>query len=153
MEFISTDLETLISYLNKLDATTQPLWGKMEAQRMIEHLTEGVYMSIGKNMEQFNELLVPADKLPKMRAFLASAEPMPRDFKAPYAPEEYILKNEEIELAVDDFVDAWLAYEEYYESKPNKSHFHPFYGDLNKPEWDRMHAKHFTHHFQQFRLI
>lgn len=150
MQYIHPDLETLLSIINKIDASTQPKWGKMNAQRMIEHLTDSIFMSMGQGN---HTLLIPTDKIEKSQTILASDKPMPKEFSVPFAPEEYTLRNEELELAVDEFVDAWLAYEEYYEEQPEKLNLHPFYGDLNKGQWDRMHSKHFTHHFQQFGLI
>lgn len=150
MQFIQTDLEIFLTYLNKLDVSVKPLWGKMNAQRMVEHLTDSIYMSVGEGQY---ELLIPEEKIGKMKVLLASDTPMPKEFKVPFAPEDYSLRNEELELAVDEFVDAWLAYEEYYSSDPDKENLHPFYGDLNKGEWDRIHSKHFTHHFEQFGLI
>jgi oxepin-CoA hydrolase / 3-oxo-5,6-dehydrosuberyl-CoA semialdehyde dehydrogenase len=150
MGFISTDLETIIRSLDKLSATTQPQWGAMNAQRMVEHLTEGLQMSIGIGEYQ---LLIPEDKIDKMKAILASDEPMPRGFKVPFAPEKYELRNEELELAVDELIENWLAFEEYYEENPTKEHLHPYYGMLDKNGWLRIHEKHFTHHFEQFGLL
>lgn len=150
MAFIQTDLETILSYLDKLDNSSQPLWGKMSAQRMIEHLSESLQMSVGVGKYQ---LLIPEEKIEKMQGILASDTPMPKEFKVPFAPEEYTLRNEEIELAVDELVDNWIAFEEYYEANPEIKNLHPFYGDLDKNGWYRLHAKHFTHHFEQFGLI
>lgn len=153
MQFITLDLEQMLQALNKLEATTQPKWGTMNAQRMVEHLTEMLIASAGNPIEGFNQLLIPEDKLPKMLAFLDSDDPMPREFKAPFAPEVYELKNEELELAIDELVDAWLNYEEYYETHPTATQLHPYYGMCDKTKWDRIHQKHFTHHFQQFGLV
>lgn len=150
MQFVQPDLETFLSHLNRLESTTQPQWGKMSAQRMVEHLTETVYMSTGNS--EFG-LLIPEEKIEKMRTFLFSDAPMPKEFKVPFAPEEYTLRNEELELAIDEFVETWLNYEEYYEQNQGQLNLHPFYGDLNKEGWDRMHSKHFTHHFEQFGIL
>lgn len=150
MVFIQTDLETILSYLNQLDNSSQPLWGKMNAQRMVEHLSESLRMSIGVGEYQ---LLIPEEKIEKMQGILASETPMPKEFKVPFAPEEYTLRNEEIELAIDELVDNWIAFEEYYEVNPEMKNLHPFYGDLDKDGWHRLHSKHFTHHFEQFGLI
>lgn len=150
MAFIQTDLETILTYLNKLDDSSQPLWGKMSAQRMVEHLSESLQMAIGEGEHQ---LLIPEEKIEKMQGILVSDIPMPKEFKAPFAPEEYTLRNEEIELAIDELVDNWIAFEEYYEVHPEAKHLHPFYGDLDKKGWNRINAKHFTHHFEQFGLL
>ena len=63
------------------------------------------------------------------------------------------LKHEELELAIDDFIDNWLSFEEYYEEYPTNTNLHPYYGKLNEENWRKLHSKHFTHHFQQFGLI
>lgn len=150
-QFVQPNLETFLSYLNKLEPTTTPQWGTMNAQRMVEHLSEILQMSIGNGPKL--ELLIPADKIEKMQAILESDTPMPKDFKVPFAPEEYTLRNEELELAIDEFVDSWLAFEEFYEENPDKTVLHPFYGELNAKQWYRLHSKHFTHHFEQFNLL
>lgn len=150
MAFIQPDLETILFHLNKLDASSEPLWGQMSAQRMIEHLSDSLQMAIGVGEYQ---LLIPEEKIEKMQGILASEIPMPKEFKVPFAPEQYTLRNEEIELAIDELVDNWIAFEEYYEINTEAKHLHPFYGELGKESWNRIHSKHFTHHFEQFGLI
>lgn len=150
MQFIEPNLETILSYLNQLEENTPAKWGKMNAQRMVEHLSESILMSLG---DHSTPLQIPADKIEKMQAFLASDVPFPKDFIVPFALEEFELRHEEIELAVDELVDNWIAFEEYYENHPDSTNMHPFYGDLIGKQWLRIHQKHFTHHFQQFGLI
>jgi len=150
MQFIEPSLETILSHLNQLDANTPAKWGKMNAQRMVEHLSESILMSMGKHS---TPLLIPTEKIEKMQSVLESDVPMPKDFKVPFASEEFTLRHEEIELAVDELVDNWIAFEELYEENPDATNMHPFYGDLNASQWIRVHQKHFTHHFQQFGLI
>lgn len=150
MEFISVDLATLIGTLDKLKADKTPAWGGMSAQRMVEHLTEMIQMSVGKGDYQ---QLTPEDKIESMQRFLDSDKPMAKGITVELAPAEFKLKHDELELAVDDFIDNWLAFEEYYEENPSATNLHPFYGQLNEEKWRRLHSKHFTHHFQQFELI
>lgn len=150
MQFIEPNLETILSYLNQLEENTPAKWGKMNAQRMVEHLSESIFMSMGNHDYP---LQIPTDKIAKMQSILASGVSIPKDFKVSFAPEEYSLRHEEIELAVDELVDNWIAFEEYYEANPEQTNMHPYYGDLTADQWKRMHQKHFTHHFQQFGLI
>lgn len=150
MGFISLDLETLISTLDKLKADKKPLWGSMSAQRMVEHLTEMIQMSIGiGNYEQ----LIADEKIESMQRFLESDKPMAKGIEVEFAPKEEKLTHPELEIAVDEFVENWLNFEEYYEANPTATNLHPFYGQLDERKWRLLHSKHFTHHFQQFGLI
>jgi hypothetical protein len=148
--FITTELETILSHLNKLTADQSPLWGNMSAQRMVEHLTDTLRIATGKNPQ---DLLVPEEKIDKMVAFLESDKPMALNIEVPFATPEMKLRNEEIELAIDELVDEWLQFEELYENNPNHTEIHPYYGPLNGQQWMRLNAKHLTHHFKQFGLI
>jgi hypothetical protein len=78
---------------------------------------------------------------------------MAQGIKVPFAPENIPLRNEELELAIDEFVETWLDFEAMYESDPTLKHSHPFYGPLDFEQWKRLHAKHLTHHFMQFGLL
>lgn len=148
--FIAIDLETVLGYLNKLQATDQPQWGSMNAQRMVEHLTDSVRIATGKNPQ---ERIVPDEKLESMLRFLDSEKPMARNVSVPFATPEMQLRNEELELAVDEFVEEWLEFEDMYGSDPSHTEPHPFYGPLNHDQWLRLHQKHLTHHFEQFNLL
>lgn len=150
MEFITLELENLITLLDKLEADSKPEWGSMSAQRMVEHLSEMIDMSIGKGNYTF---LGSEEKLESMQRFLDSDKPMARGIAVEFAPSDSELKHSELELAIDDFVDKWLSFEEYYNENPSNMNLHPFYGNLDEKKWRRLHSKHFTHHFQQFNLV
>lgn len=150
MKFITTDLETLLPYFDKLDANTKPLWGSMSAQRMIEHLTDTLRIASGATPFP---LEIPEDRLERMVAFLDTDKPMARDMKVSFAPAEKELRNSEIELAVDEYVEEWLDLETLYTVNPGLKHPHPYYGPLDFDQWKRLHSKHLTHHFMQFGLI
>lgn len=148
--FISNDIETLLSYLNKLEPGTKPKWGIMSAQRMVEHLTDTVRMATGKNPQ---EQLVSDDKLPRQHAFIESDMPLPRGYQAVFALPDTPLRNEELELAIDEFIEEMIWFEELYQQEPDRTEIHPNFGPLNYAQWTRMSSKHSTHHFIQFGLI
>ena len=150
MALVDISLESILPFLEKLDAQQVPQWGSMSAQRMVEHLTDTLWIACGKNPQA---LLVPEEKLPAMLAFLDSEKPMAKNIQVPFALAETSLRNEELELAIDEYVDAWLAFEECYESTPGLTNVHAYYGPLNEEGWRKLHAKHLTHHFKQFGLI
>jgi hypothetical protein len=148
--FIEPNIESILATLAKLTSEKKPAWGEMSAQRMVEHLTDSVQVSTGKIQL---ELLIPEEKIEKMQAFLASDKAMAKNIEVPFAKKETPVRNEELELAIDELVDEWLAFEEFYEENPSTTQLHPFYGQLDFEQWKQLHAKHFTHHFQQFELI
>ena len=149
MTFIQDQLETIVKHLDQLDADSKPLWGTMTPQKMIEHLTDSVFTSTGKVVV---ECPYSGEKLERSRTFLLSEQPMPRNFKAHFVNDLSALRNESFELAVDEFVEAWVDFEEYCELNPEKVNTHPVFGALNIGEWRWMHRKHLTHHFEQFGI-
>ena len=150
MSFIATELTTFLEILGKLDATTQPLWGNMSAQRMVEHLTDGISMSRG--IGDF-KVVVPEEKAAQLKQFLYTDKPMAQNIQVPFALPDTTLRNADLDDAIDEFTLAWVDYEEEREEDANKMANHPFYGSLTREEWLIVHSKHFTHHFKQFGLI
>lgn len=150
MSFIYPNLEFILPVLEKLDASQKPLWGNMSAQRMVEHLTDVVKVATGENPQK---LFIEEEKIPRMIDFLNSDKPMAQNIQVSFAKGKESLRNEEIELAVDEFVETWLKFEEIYETNPSLKETHPYYGPLDFNQWKRLHSKHLTHHFQQFGLI
>ena len=150
MSFIETDLSTFLEVFKNLDATTKPLWGNMSAQRMVEHLTDGINMSRGLDDHQ---LTVPAEKAEQLKQFLHTDKPMAQNIQVPFALPDTALRNADLDDAIDEFTITWVDYEEEQELEPEKLAIHPFYGNLTREEWLKVHAKHFTHHFKQFGLM
>ena len=145
--FIEPNIEVVLSLLSNLDASKKPLWGGMSAQRMIEHLSESVKVSNGK-LEL--DMVTPEDKFDRMLAFLDSDKPMAKNIEVSFAGKDVPLRHEEIELAIDELVEEWIDFEELFASEEGLKIPHPYYGPLNFEQWQRLHAKHFTHHFEQF---
>lgn len=150
MQTFEFDLEYLLSTLETLEPSTVPAWGGMSAQRMVEHLCDALYMSCGQG--EF-KLEVPEDRLEKMQQFLASDKPMAQNIQVSFAPADAVLRNEDMELALDEFATAFVRYWEHYDEHPNFTALHPYYGELDFEKWNLLHSKHFAHHFKQFGLL
>jgi hypothetical protein len=150
MNFIDPTLENILIYLDKLTPQHQAKWGSMSAQRMVEHLTDSIKIATGENPQNF---LIEEEKIPKMILFLDSDKPMAQNIEVPFAKKETQLRNEELELAIDELVETLIEFDEIYEANPTLTHTHPYYGPLNYVQWQRLNAKHLTHHFEQFGLI
>ncbi len=150
MEFVQADLCAFLEILENLEKKKSASWGKMTPQRMIEHLSDCIYMSCGIGN---HELLIPEEKIKGMQAFLISDKEMPQNIQVPFAKENTPLRNTDIELALDEFTMAWVDFEEMYSEDSKKTALHPYYGNLNYEQWLLLHSKHFTHHFTQFGLM
>ena len=150
MKFVQADLCAFLEILENLDEKKSASWGKMTSQRMIEHLSDCIYMSCGIGN---HELLIPEEKIKGMQAFLISDKEMPQNIQVPFAKENTPLRNTDIELALDEFTMAWVDFEEMYSEDSKKTALHPYYGNLNYEQWLLLHSKHFTHHFTQFGLM
>ena len=148
-EFLSPDLEVFLGKLNHLSAETMPVWGAMNAQQMVEHLSNSLDLSTGVFEVQ---LSIPEENVARSVEYLYSDKPFPKGFKVDYAPEAPPLRNEDLDDAIDELTLKWIAFVEYYMENPTAQHLHPVYGMLDEKGWLRVHAKHFTHHFLQFNL-
>ncbi len=144
------NLENTIETLMKLKPNTKPQWGSMSAQRMVEHLTDTIRVATGKNPQP---LLIPEDKIEKMQGFLETDKSMARNVEVPFAPKNVALRNEDTELAIDEFVEEWILFEDLYNTNPALRTNHSFYGELNFQQWQKLNDKHLNHHFEQFGLI
>lgn len=145
------NLESILQQLNVLNEKSLPIWGNLTAQEMVEHLTDILNMSNGTNPSK--EILIPLDKIESMQRFLVSDKEMKPNIKVPFAPEKRTIRNPEIALAIDEFVEAFLKFESHFELNQDKREIHPYYGALNYIQWQKMHQKHIYHHFKQFEIL
>lgn len=150
MKFVDSNLENVLSILDKLDASKKPSWGTMNAQQMVEHLSKTLDVAMGKGEY---EIQVNPEQYEAMKKFILSDKSLPKDFKAVFAPENPALEFEELELAIDDYCDKWIDLEMFFSMNEGIETMHPHFGPLNFELWKRLHEKHLTHHFLQFGLI
>jgi hypothetical protein len=137
--------------LTQLESDTKPLWGKMSAQHMVEHLIFAVQMGNGK---LFLECFNPPEKLPLMKRILMSERPLPKLFVNPVIGSDLMeLKFSSLEEAKTNLKKEVDDYYSYFEKKPDAKLVNVTFGELNFAEWEVFHKKHFTHHLSQFELI
>ncbi len=140
-----------IPLLSPLKAADTGRWGKMNAQQMVEHLTDFFRVSTG---DIRMPVVSPEEHLPKLRAFLLSDKPFRENTKAPVLPEEpQPVRNAGMLQAVEELNAAVQAFFSLFENEPDHSTTHPVFGVLNADEWILLHYKHVTHHLRQFGLI
>ncbi|MBA3898835.1 MAG: DUF1569 domain-containing protein [Bacteroidetes bacterium] len=139
------------NYLNFLTSSHKPVFGKLDPQQMLEHLSVTLRMSNGKEKHaQFT----PDDRLEGYRRFLMSDKEMPEGSKVPFMSDEapaylnasIVEAKTELMYELKDFIN-------HFTTNPNANEMHPIFGNLNQQEWLRLHGKHFLHHFKQFGLV
>jgi hydroxymethylglutaryl-CoA reductase len=142
------NIDEIRNKLSTLKATTKPVFGKMNAQQMIEHLSFLMQISNGKVHADF---FVEDEKSARRKVFLNTEGELQIGFKAPMLSEEPTpVKFKTIKESIDDLVTQITEFEHYF--KTAKTENHPFFGELDFEYWQKFHVKHFTHHFKQFGL-
>ncbi|MCU0431401.1 MAG: hypothetical protein MUF42_15665 [Cytophagaceae bacterium] len=138
--------------LTSLQEHTPPLWGRMTAQHMIEHLYDTLQFSNGKK-EIKNYL--PEEKSAKIKAVVIHSEQeLPKGFKAPMLTETLPeLQFQTLELSLHHLMVELHAFHVFFSENPSASPVNPTMGALFHEEWIIFHNKHFTHHFKQFGLL
>lgn len=144
--------EPFIEKAKLLHEQSVPLWGKMSAQHMVEHLYLVLKISYGAiRVNVFTQ----SDKIEQLKKiFLQSDKPFQKNFINPVTGEHLLpLQNKTLFDAVDELNNSITMFNDYYRMNPQALNKHPVFGALNKNEWIIFHNKHFTHHYQQFGLI
>ena len=140
-----------ISLLEKLEKEQKGIWGKMNAQQMVEHVANFFKVSIEKI--RFPLTTLP-EHLPKYKEFLWSDKEFQQNTKAPVLPEEpLLLQHSNMQHAIADLKNSVADFFIFFEKDPSRKTLHPAFGELNLEEWIQLHHKHVTHHLKQFGFL
>lgn len=144
--------ETMVcEKLKSLTADASPLFGKMNGQQMVEHLSAVLQIANG-NWKI--DIFVADEKAARRKPFLDTENEIQTGFKASFLAEDpNPVKFESMEEAVDDLIVQVKTFTEVFEEHPNRTVIHPFFGELDHAYWKKFQVKHFTHHFKQFGLL
>jgi hypothetical protein len=140
----------LITYLQRLDPSTPPLWGKMSVQQMIEHFGGDAVRNANGQLK-IDNILTPVEQLGRMREFMMSDKPFKENTKNPMMGEEPApLRYKTVQAAIGALQQQLIFFFEAYEKKPDMIIRNPFFGDLNFEENVQLLYKHALHHLRQF---
>ncbi len=141
----------LIALLNGLKEQTMPLWGKMSARHMIEHLIWTFEISKG---EILVNIIFPEANYEEIKKFLYDDRFSPRLFKNPMLGNEPPeLKYDSLRISKKVLNHKLTGFYDYYNLNPEVKNNHPVFGPLNREECERTNYKHCYHHLMQFGLI
>ena len=142
-----------ISTLQRLHPHTPPQFGTMSVQHMVEHFTyDSLQTANGKKV--FTEILTPADKLAKVRAYMLSDNPFKEGVHNPLMKETPgPLLHHTLQAAIGVLQEELICFFQYFENNPSLTTRNPFFGDLNFEENVHLLHKHALHHLRQFGMI
>ncbi len=143
------DKNLVRSKLSKINKETKPVFGKMNGQQMIEHLSFLLQISNGKVDAGY---YVSDEKAARRKPFLNTDGELQIGFKATMLSEKpNELKFNSMGTAINDLFIQLDHFNLHFETA--KAENHPFFGELDYDYWQKFHVKHFTHHFKQFNLL
>ncbi|WP_367276315.1 DUF1569 domain-containing protein [uncultured Polaribacter sp.] len=137
--------------LSKLNENSKPVFGKMNAQQMIEHLSAVTQIANGNWKVN---IFVSDEKTARRKPFLNTDNELQTGFRASFLSDEPTkLKFNSITEAIDDLIKHIHLFVSIFSEDKNRTVVHPFFGELNFEYWKKFQVKHFTHHFKQFGLV
>ncbi|WP_405562363.1 hydroxymethylglutaryl-CoA reductase, degradative [Polaribacter sp. Asnod6-C07] len=143
------NIDEISNKLSGLTRTTKPVFGKMNGQQVIEHLSLLMQISNGKIDADY---YVSDEKTARRKPFLDTDGELHIGFRAAILSDEPTPeKFNTIQEAIADLVDQITDFKNHFKTATTENH--PFFGELDFEYWKKFHVKHFTHHFKQFNLL
>jgi hypothetical protein len=141
----------LLNAVVDLKETSQPSWGKMTAQHMVEHLLWVVEFSTGRREAKCS---LPENVVARMKRFLYNNSPTPRDFKNPLLSDNPpLLRFKSLAEAITMLEEELGRFQDLVRVQPEAAYIHPLFGLIATEEWERVLFKHSYHHLLQFGLV
>ena len=136
----------IINRINKLQADTPALWGKMSVNQMLAHCNV-TYEMIYDNIHPKPNFLMGFIMKSFVKGKVVGEGTYPKS--SPTAP-AFVIKNEpDFELQKTRLIDFINKTQQLGENEFDGKASHSF-GVLNKTEWNNMMYKHLHHHLGQF---
>jgi hydroxymethylglutaryl-CoA reductase len=148
VNFLDEDL--VRAQLSKLNKNSESVFGLMNAQQMIEHVSAITKIANGNWVVN---TFVSDEQTARRKLFLNLDTELQTGFKASFLAEEPSeLKFNTIQEAIDDLVYQVAFFVKVFTQNDKRAVVHPFFGELDFDYWKKFQVKHFTHHFKQFGL-
>lgn len=146
--FLAEDFPKMV---RAADPNKTPLWGKMNLQQMVEHMSESIRIANGKLSFP---LMTPEERVPAMVAFVRSEKEFkPNTKNALMGEEPEPLRQKDMEAALAEYETEIQAMKNHFEKNSGTVLLNPFFGELDFNDWIQLLWKHEVHHLKQFALI
>lgn len=135
----------VISRIDKLQATAERQWGKMDAAQMLAHCSASLEMASGRMV--CPRIFIGRIIGPLFRPIYSNDKPFsknsPTDVKLVVSDlRDFTREREQLRVRVRQFYEGGEA--------GCTKHPHPFFGALTPHEWGTGMYKHIDHHLRQF---
>ena len=139
--------------LSKLAQDTQPKWGILTPQHLLEHLEEG-YKIMSGEIQDF-EIATPQKILDTVHHSLYNYDTFPKGTSFPTMKKGALedLVYPDFETAKAKLLEARAAYLNFFKENPEAVLKNMVFGELNKYESYLLERKHLNHHFEQFGIL
>ena len=145
------ELEKLLYKLKtRIQSDTPALWGKMNSQQMVEHLSLVFALSTGKFDFPYQGTEEEAKR--NWEGFLASENPWREVFSSDSFGEPKPPRKATLEDSLALLQKSFNGYLDYCEGHPDAIHPQFYLGNLTIDQWRQVHVKHVKHHMRQFGL-
>jgi hypothetical protein len=142
----------LVGYLQRLDPSTPPKWGRMNVQQMIEHYAGDAVRNASGRLK-IDQIITPAANLDRMREFMMSDKPFKENTKNPLMAEDPVPTHfKTVQAAIGALQQELIYFFEAFEKEPQLITRNPFFGDLNFEQNVQLLYKHAIHHLRQFSV-
>jgi hypothetical protein len=140
----------LVTYLQRLDPSTPPRWGKMNVQQMIEHYAGDAVRNASGRL-RIDTIITPPEQLERFREFMMSEKPFKENTANPLMGENPVAtRYATVQAAIGALQQELIYFFEAYEKDPQLIIRNPFFGDLNFEQNVQLLYKHALHHLRQF---
>lgn len=140
--------EEVINRINKLNASSQPQWGKMSVGKMLAHCNVMYEMVYDNNHKKPNPFLKFILKTFVKKAVVTET---PYKHNGQTAPAFIIKEDKDFDLEKKRLTDYLIKTQQLGEAHFDQKESHSF-GVLTKTEWNNMFYKHLDHHLKQFNV-
>lgn len=145
--FDSAQNAAYVARLSRLRPDTKPLWGKMDAGRMVAHCRQPLRVATGDLPLKRGWIGWLFGGMAKRK--LLSGKPYGRNM--PTHPLFKLAPTEPFDAELAALIAQVRRFAEVGEPILVRTP-HPFFGPLTPREWDELQACHLEHHLQQFGL-
>jgi len=147
-DFLLKDVTTLIEALK---SDTQPLWGVMTPQHMVEHLIFVTKVTLKRYGDPEAEY---AAHQAKMKAFIEGERTFPKNITPLNAkPDLKPLRFNNLDEAITALKETLQKYYAFNEANPGFKSYNSHMGELDFKLTEKFHYKHYKHHLEQFNLL
>ena len=142
LSFLTTTFPNLV---RAADPKTNPAWGKMNLQQMVEHMSESIRIANGKLSFP---LMTPEERVPAMVAFVRSEKEFkPNTKNALMGEEPEPLRQKNMEDALAEYQTEIQAMKDHFEKNSGTVLLNPFFGELDFNDWIQLLHLLLTTHF------